>query len=109
MNCTALIVKNGKINQKTMILLKQKIHKARKQYDCMACDWLFNMGIRESGIKFTFSEYRSIIKAKQNNHKIQVGENYLYQFNVDGGDNWSFRAIPEIHKICLKYDLYLYY
>jgi len=57
--------------------------------------------------KMTFSEWRSVIKAKQNGFKILKGQTYLRQFNRDSGNNaWTFRAIPEINKICLKFDLY---
>lgn len=54
----------------------------------------------------TFSEKRAYITAKINRGMIQPGETYISQFIVDGGDSWTWRAKPELHAICLKYDFY---
>lgn len=84
-------------------LLQEKKHVARKPYECQACYW-----IREAGNWgwLSFAERRIVVKAKQNGWKIQPGETYIYQFLVEGSERWSFRAIPEMHEICEKYDLY---
>ena len=78
---------------------------ARKDYYCMACDWI-NNGIGFNGIGFSFSEYREIVKAKQNGFKIKKGEKYIRQFLNDGGGCYEFIAKQSIHDICVKHDLY---
>jgi hypothetical protein len=85
------------------VLLKSSTQTAKKAYDCDACIW-----IREAGNWdwMTFAERRLVVKARQKDWKILPGEKYLYQFLVEDGDKWSFRAIPEMHDICLKYDCY---
>ncbi len=78
---------------------------ARKNYSCNACEFIFNDDYRNG---YTFSEYRSIIKARNNNYRILKGEKYIRQWNADeiSGDTWTYRAIPEIHQICIKHELY---
>lgn len=86
-------------------VIHQYKYKARKNYNCDACNNLFESDICDLGL--TFTEYRSVVKAKQNNSRILKGETYLRQFNRDDSNNtWVFRAIPEIHEICIKYKLY---
>lgn len=76
---------------------------AKKDYDCDACEWLsasigdFNM---------TYQEAKQYIKAKRNGFMIKKGQLYKKQFMKADGEVYTFRAIPEIHNICLKYDLY---
>lgn len=83
------------------------IKTARKEYDCMACEWLFNDGV-EPGV-LTFPELRSIIKAEKNNGKILKGQKYIYYRGKDiEGKNYTFRAIPEIDAICKRLDIYQY-
>jgi len=36
---------------------------------------------------------------------IEIGDPYIRQFNKMDGDVFVWRAIPEIHAICCKYDL----
>ena len=78
---------------------------ARKEYSCNACDFIFALDDLFY-IGLTFAEKRSIVKAKQKKYKILKGEKYERQFNTDGIHAWTFRAIPEMHKICIKHDLY---
>lgn len=87
-----------------MVLLKERYHTARSNYHCMSYEWINN--VCDDFSDMTFSERRSIVIAKNNNGRILKGQRYLYQFLVDGGDRWQFRAIPELHKICLKYKIY---
>jgi hypothetical protein len=84
--------------------LSEYYYIACKDYDCVACIWLNEVG----RIDFfnLLSEYRSYLKAKSNGFKIREGEKYIVQNNVDNGTFYVFKAIPEIHDICLKYDLY---
>lgn len=76
--------------------------KARKEHFCMACDFIREACNQEI---FTFSEYRDIIKMKKKNWKILKGEKYLCQVNKDD-EIYRFKASYEMHKLCLKYDLY---
>lgn len=76
---------------------------ARKDHDCMACEWVRHSGIFEY---LTFAEKKAVVRAKRNMYKIKKGQIYIRQFNSDCGDKWTFKAIPEMHDICLKYDLY---
>lgn len=56
--------------------------------------------------RMNYSEKRSIAKANKNNWLIQVGEKYIYQANIWGGDFNVYKAIPDIHDICVKYSLF---
>lgn len=86
-------------------VIHQSTPKARKEYNCDACEFIFGFGnIRD--YKFTFSEWRSIIKARDNNQKIKKGDKYIRQFNKYGNETYTFRAIPEMHAICIKYEYY---
>lgn len=78
---------------------------ARNNYHCDACDFLFEVLFDVLG-ELSFREKRSIVIARRNNRMITKGERYIRQFNTDGSYAWTFRAIPEIHSICLKFDLY---
>jgi len=77
---------------------------ARKEYCCDASDWLLNEGI--NGFGFSFAELREIVIARRNGWKIKKGEKYIRQRGKYDGDLYTFKAIPAIHKICLKYNLY---
>lgn len=77
---------------------------ARKPYDCMACEWILNGGIDGEG--FTRPELRALSKARKNKWQIVKGQKYIRQNNKLGDDIYTFKAIPEIHDICLKHDLY---
>jgi hypothetical protein len=86
-------------------LLKQTEPVAKKHHWCMASDF-----IRESGnlrdYTFTFSEWRAVINARDNDWKIVPGQKYIRQSVAYEGTVYTFKAIPEIHAICLKYDYY---
>ena len=94
-----------------MTTLKEKEIKAvRKDHNCNACEWLVNGDaltmIRRGEIKLTISERRAIVKAKQNNWKVKKGQRALYHVGIYDGDFYYCYSIPEIHDICVKYDLY---
>ena len=85
-------------------VLKETNPVARNDYYCMA-----SLFIRDCGRPDYFDcikDYRDYIKAKENGFKIKKGDKYLYQANVAYGDFYTFKAIPDMHRICLKYDLY---
>lgn len=79
---------------------------AKKDYSCDACDYILKNGI--DGNNYPISELRKIVKAKMNGYKILKGERYVMQVNKLDGDFYVFRAIPEMHELCLKYELYEY-
>jgi hypothetical protein len=78
---------------------------ARKEYSCDACTFLFELD-DPCELGLTYREKREVVKAKQKNYKILKGEKYIRQFNKMDGHTYDFKAIPSIHKICLKYNLY---
>jgi hypothetical protein len=90
-------------------LVHQSTPKARKNYWCDACGMIETYGSLRQIITehdFTLSERRALVRAWDNNRQIQKGDVYIRQFCVDGGDAYTFKSIPEIHAICIKYDIY---
>jgi len=86
-------------------LLSQKEPVARKEYNCMASNFIRESG-NLRGLTFTFSEWRAIITARENNWNIIPGEKYIRQAIAYDGSVYTFIAIPAIHEICLKYEFY---
>lgn len=78
---------------------------ARKDHLCDACEW-FKYDIDNLYGELTFSEWRTIVKAKHNDWKVKKGQKYIKQANIQDGEIRTFKAIPEIHAICIKHDLY---
>ena len=87
-------------------VLSEALPVARKSHHCMASDFILANGI--SGYGYSFSELRSIAKAKRNKFLIIKGQTYLRQNNKFDGDIYTFKAIPALHQICLDHDLYAY-
>lgn len=93
----------------SITVLQQGYRVARKDHNCMACDWFYNGFDWLSHL--SFSDRRAIAKAKRiadkNNGMIKKGERYAYQ-NIKGcdGELYTFRAIPEVLEICQKHDLF---
>ena len=54
----------------------------------------------------TTAELRSVAKAKANNWHIVKGGKYIKSVAVENGEFATFKAIPEIHEICRKHNLY---
>lgn len=80
--------------------------KAKKDYQCMASDWIINGDLAETFRCCDWEQKRSIIRARRNGYKILKGQKYLRQAIVFEGRMETFRAIPEMHEICVEYDLY---
>ena len=78
---------------------------ARKEHDCLACDWAMASGYNTPE-DLTGDEWNCWLAAKENGFKIKKGQKYVRQNNKSYGDMYTFTAIPAIHNICLKYDLY---
>ena len=93
---------NRRLNMVTALSESEPV--ARKEHRCDACDWVLRHGWHGMGL--TFSELRSIAKAKSNNWRIVKGQKYLRQTNIQDGELRTFKAIPEIHAICLAHDYY---
>lgn len=79
---------------------------ARKLYSCMASEWIVNGDLHETFRCCTWEEKKDIIRARRNNWQIHPGQKYLRQAMIWEGMLGTFRAIPEMHNICVKYDLY---
>jgi len=87
-----------------IVILSESKPLARKAHNCMACDFILSCGV--NGFGYTFAELRLIVKARRNNYKIVKGQKYIRQNNICDGDIYTFKAIPEMHELCLKYDHY---
>lgn len=85
-------------------LISQKEPVARKNYRCMAYDWIKDQGWAEGD--YTLEEAKAIEQMKGRGGMIEKGEKYIRQFCVNGGDSWTWKANKEMHDICLKYDMY---
>lgn len=81
-------------------LIAETRPRARKQYSCMACEWLFN-NLCDYWDEMTFSEKKAAIIADRAGQMIHPGEVYVRQF-VEDGDIYTYRARPDIHKICVR-------
>jgi len=79
---------------------------ARKEYECMAWPWLYQCMRAEDLDKDDIAKLDGIIQHISNKTIIKKGQKYIKQC-LEGDDGlYTFRAIPEIHEICLKYKLY---
>lgn len=86
-------------------LVRERVVKARKDHECMACVFIIESGILDER-ELSFSEFRSVVKAKRDALKIKKGQYYLSQTVRFEGELRSFKARPDIHDICIKHDLY---
>ena len=84
-------------------LISESKPKARKERVCMACEFAFGAIGYET---FSFSELRILVKARKANYRIQKGQVYVRQNNIYDGEFYTFKAIPEVHQICIDHDLY---
>lgn len=90
-----------------MKCLSSRTHVAKKDYEDSAGVWIRNqLDSLRIDVKMTFSEWRAISKLKENGWKIKKGQKYDYYAMVDGGYFYVFKCLPDIHKICVKYELY---
>lgn len=92
------------------ILKEVKIKQVRKDHACNSCLWLDGIGSTPESIfsqlTLTNSEKQSIIKAHENKWKVKKGDPAIYCVGITDGDFGAWYSIPEIHDICIKYDLY---
>lgn len=90
-------------------ILSQQNPTARKDYYCDAWVFLEQYGsLRQiiNELNITFAEKRVIIKTWKDGRKIRKGTKYTKQNNKMSGDVYTFRAIPEIHEVCIKNEMY---
>jgi hypothetical protein len=87
-----------------MDLLSERRPVAQKDYQCDACNWIFNGDIGREF--YEYDELRLIVRARRDKHKIKKGMRYVTQSLNDGGEIFTFRAREDMHDLCLKYDLY---
>ena len=87
-------------------ILSEREPIANKYHDCNACEFILSEWI--NGFGFTRSELRTLLKARNNKWRIVPGQKYIKQ-NIKSDDElYTFKAIHDVHDICLKYDLYEY-
>jgi len=79
---------------------------AKKVHNCMASEWIVNGDLHETFRCCTWDEKKAIIRARRNNYRIHPGQKYLRQAMVWDGQLGTFKAIPAMHDICCKYNLY---
>jgi hypothetical protein len=79
---------------------------AKKVHNCMASEWIVNGDLHETFRCCDWQEKRAIIRARRNKWRIQRGQKYMRQAVIWEGVFCTFKAIPEMHDICVKYDLY---
>ena len=76
---------------------------ARRDYHCQASDWIFELDLKG---QLSFSELRSIAKAKRDKWKIKKGDRYTKTKGKFYGEFAVFRARLDLDKICINHDLY---
>ena len=86
-------------------VLSESMPVARKDYHCMACEWLNKSGYATKQ-DLTPDEWEAYQKAESNEFKVKKGEKYVRQNNKYDGEIYTFIGIPDIDAICQKYDLY---
>lgn len=89
------------------------IRTARKRHECNSCLWINEGGgLREFfwnfGKELTFRQKRELVKAiNENKGMIKPGQRYQEWRGIGcEGRPETIRSIPEIHAICLKFDIY---
>ena len=88
----------------TNAVFKNKIVTARKEHDCSACEMISNGDNPEDWMEV--DELIVYLKVKEKGFKINPGDRYIFQTGVYDGELYTYRAIPEIHDICVKYDIF---
>jgi hypothetical protein len=95
-------------------LIASKAHKARFDRRDDSADFIIEaMDIIRHGyfdrgkiVRLKFNELRAIAQLKANNWQIKKGQVYVQQFNKADGELYTFRTLPHILRICIKYKLY---
>jgi len=77
---------------------------ARKRYPCDAAAAITASNYGEQD--FDPDDWRIIQQAAAAGNAILPGTRYVLQIGIWEGNWYAFRARPDLHGICLKYDLY---
>ena len=85
-------------------LLTNKRPVARKEYNCMASDWIRECGWEDSD--WSVDEATVIANAKRDDWMIRKGTRYVYQTGLFDGEIVTFRARVDLHAICVRHNLY---
>lgn len=56
--------------------------------------------------ELTYQQKRDVVKARQNNWSIQIGEEYRYYIYDEEGPDCECCEIPEMSEICADLDLW---
>lgn len=94
------------MNETITLISEKEVKKARKEYDCNASLFIRDYLNNCIDLPFSFAEKRAIILAKRNGWKILKGQPYTKQFNSVDGKTYTFRVIPSMNQICIKYKMY---
>ena len=94
-----------------MDTLESRIKKARKDHVCDACSWLLDRVNANAedivlDLDCTDEEKAALERAEANGWKVKKGDKYWYWKGVFDGQISESHSIPEIHEICIKYDIY---
>lgn len=87
-----------------MTILRDTTRIARKHHNCGAWEWYCRVGLGDD--EFEADDLLVIQAVRADKGKILPGTRYIYQTSVDGDGFCDFRARPEMHAICIKYNLY---
>lgn len=80
-------------------------HLARKDYECHACKAFTTWGDIDD---YELTDEENIIfkMARADDFKIKKGQKYVRQVFDSGDQLITYRAIPEIHQIAIKYKMF---
>ena len=87
-----------------MALLRDEVRTARKHYPCDGYYWFDRSCYGQNDLEPDDGLVIEAVRADRG--RILPGQKYMYQVSVDGDGFSVFRSRPEMHRICIKYDLY---
>ena len=95
-------------------VISHKVHIAKKNYhddaNCEFDEWIDGGCNLSENSKVSFADYRVIVAHKNSTldkrNFVNIGDNYVRQFNKIDGDSYTFRTKSYIYDLMNKYDLY---
>jgi hypothetical protein len=89
-----------------------KVVTARKNYGCDACICITEAGMDQDErflSDLSFAEKRALVKARKNGWRVMKGEKCVVHTLVscDHSIIMTWRAIPEIHELNIRHDMYI--
>ncbi len=80
---------------------------ARQDHECNACLWLDNGALDDIAFELSFAQKRDVVKhIRHNKGQIKKGDRYLFAVGIQDGEIVNTKSIPEIHAICIEFELY---